>query len=63
MAQGKITIGSVVVLKSGGPNMLVKASRDGIIDCVWADGHGQCQETTLPSACLSVVRKPSKAKS
>lgn len=51
-------IGDVVRLKSGGPDMTVKdITPEGLVSCIWFDPNGQYDQTTVPAACLELVRK------
>jgi len=50
--------GDVVRLKSGGPQVTVKAiTSDGLASCIWFDPNGQYHQLPVPVASLELVRK------
>jgi uncharacterized protein YodC (DUF2158 family) len=53
-----MTIGSIVTLKSGGPNMTVThISADDYVSCVWFDNDQHNQHQTFPVGSLQVVKE------
>lgn len=51
-------VGDVVRLKSGGPQVTVKAlTSDGLASCIWFDPNGQYHQLPVPVATLELVRK------
>lgn len=51
-------VGDVVRLKSGGPQVTVKAiTSDGLASCIWFDPNGQYHQLPVPASCLELVRK------
>jgi uncharacterized protein YodC (DUF2158 family) len=50
----KISVGSVVKLKSGGPVMTVVAVRDAdSLDCTWFDRDQKRRDSSFPSSCVA----------
>ena len=45
-------IGDVVILNSGGPNMMVVDIEDDRVTTAWTYGAGKVQEAEWPSVCL-----------
>ena len=45
-------VGSVVLLKSGGPHMVVYDVQDEELACIWADGTGGVRMSTFPKASV-----------
>jgi uncharacterized protein YodC (DUF2158 family) len=56
----EVAVGSVVILKSGGPKMTVcrdMSKREaGIVECVWFSATG-CESGMFPSEALGVVEE------
>ncbi|MDD3798428.1 MAG: DUF2158 domain-containing protein [Novosphingobium sp.] len=48
----EIEIGSVVMLKSGGPAMTVKSTFGATVTCVWQDSDGKLNEAAFDQALL-----------
>lgn len=49
-----IGVGSVVQLRSGGPNMTVTECQDGKATCIWHSEDGDVYRDTFPIPCLVV---------
>jgi uncharacterized protein YodC (DUF2158 family) len=52
----RLGIGAVVVLKSGGDNMLVTDILEEQVTCVWVSGRKLIDEYVFHSSLLTVVR-------
>lgn len=45
--------GDIVVLNSGGPNMLVVKNNDHSVRCVWSDGEKKLRKASFPYECVT----------
>lgn len=63
MAQGKdkdIAVGTIVKLKSGGPDMTVKYAKDGSVTAQWFAGK-KLEQGTFPASSLEEATPAPKA--
>lgn len=46
-------LGDIVILNSGGPNMLVVKNNDRSVKCLWVDARGRTRKASFPYECVT----------
>lgn len=46
-------LGDIVILNSGGPNMMVIKNNDQSVRCMWPDSEGKLRKASFPYECVT----------